>query len=215
MRLKRILAQGVWYEVRTAVNNREMLFRLGQASAIFFRVLRETRELFAFEIRGLALEGEWLSFYIRPADGLQLPRIMQWMKQTFAARFNVWAGRTGHIWGDRYWSRVVAGEPPEWAEEVCWGAVETRIPATRTRRRPSGVSPRGAGKAAGTRFSPKIPHRSASPPRLTGKPAPKPRRNNMRDIPATPCGNGCGRGLPNTAQGKRLLQRKVLEQPQD
>jgi REP element-mobilizing transposase RayT len=167
------LAQGVWYEVRTAVNNREMLFRLGQAAAIFLRVLRETRELFAFEIRGLALEGEWVSFYIRPEDGFRLPQIMQWMKQTFAARFNVWAGRTGHIWGDRYWSRVVAGEPPEWAEVVCWGAVEaaaeTRIPAARVRIRPNGVSPRGAGKAAGTCFSPKIPRRSVSPPRLTRK----------------------------------------------
>jgi REP element-mobilizing transposase RayT len=99
MRLKRILAQGVWYEVRTVVNNREMLFRLRPAAAIFFRVLRETRELFAFEIRELVLEGEWVSFYIRPADGFQLPQIMQWMKQTFAARFNAWAGRTGHIWG--------------------------------------------------------------------------------------------------------------------
>jgi REP element-mobilizing transposase RayT len=162
------LAQGVWYEVRTAVNNREMLFRRRPAAAFFLRVLRETREFFAFEIRGLALEGEWVSFYIRPADGFQLPRIMQWMKQTFAARFNVWAGRTGHIWGDRYWSRVMAGEPPEWAEVVDWGAVEaaveTRIPAARARIRPSGVSPRKAGKAAGIRFSPKIPHRSASPP---------------------------------------------------
>jgi hypothetical protein len=61
----------VWYEVRTAVNNREMLFRLEQAAKIFFRVFRETRDLFAFEIRGLALEDEWLSFYIRPADGFQ------------------------------------------------------------------------------------------------------------------------------------------------
>jgi hypothetical protein len=163
----------VWYEVRTAVNNREMLFRLRPAAAIFFRVLRETRELFAFEIRGLALEDEWLSFYIRPEDGFRLPQIMQWMKQTFAARFNVWAGRTGHIWGDRYWSRVMAGEPPEWAEVVDWEAVEaaaeTRIPAVRAQVRPSGVSPQRAGKAARTRFSPKIPHRSVSPPRLTRK----------------------------------------------
>ncbi|MDR2403646.1 MAG: transposase [Spirochaetaceae bacterium] len=162
-----MLAQGVWYEVRTAVNNREMLFRLRQAAAIFFRVFRETRELFAFEICGFALEDEWLSFYIRPADGFQLPQIMQWMKQTFAVRFNAWAGRTGHIWGDRYWSRVVVGEPPE-RGEVDAAAAETRIPAartrTRTRTRPNGVSPRKAGKAARTCFSPKIPLRSASPP---------------------------------------------------
>jgi REP element-mobilizing transposase RayT len=176
MRTLRILKQGVWYEIRTRVNNREPLFRTHKAPVIFARVFRETELRFAFEIRGLRLEDDWLTFYIRPADGFQLPRIMQWMKQTFAARFNVWAGRTGHIWGDRYWSRVVAGEPPEWAEWaewaewVCWEAAETRTPAAR--RRPDRVSPRGEGKAAKTRFSPKIPLRSASPPRLTGKTRP-------------------------------------------
>jgi hypothetical protein len=68
---------------------------------------------------------ERLSFYIKPADGLQLPAIMQWVKQTFAVRFNRRTKRTGHVWGDRYWSRVVEGEPPEWAAEVDWEAVAT------------------------------------------------------------------------------------------
>jgi hypothetical protein len=169
MRMKRILAEDVWYEVRTAVNNREPLFRLWWAAAIFFRVLREARGIFAFEMRGLRLEDERLSFYIRPACGLQLPQIMQWMKQTFAVRFNVCAGRTGHIWGDRYWSRIVAGDPPEWAKGVDWGAVEeeaeTRIPAARARMRASRVSPRRAGRMAKTGFSPKIPLHSTPPPR--------------------------------------------------
>jgi hypothetical protein len=168
MRMKRILAEDVWYEVRTAVNNREPLFRLWWAAAIFFRVLRETRGLFAFEIRGLRLEDERLSFYIRPAYGLQLPLIMQWMKQTFAVRFNVCGGRTGHIWGDRYWSRIVAGEPPEWAEEMCWGTVDvvakTRILAAKVQVWPNGVSPRMVARIAKIRFSSKISLFSASPP---------------------------------------------------
>jgi hypothetical protein len=168
MRIKRLLAQGVWYEVRTAVNNRESLFHLWWAEMLFFRVFHETKGLFAFEIRGLRLEDHRLSFYIRPADGFRLPAIMQWLKQTFAARFNVCAGRTGHIWGDRYWSRMLAGEPPEWADEIDRGAVDAaakmRVPAARTQIRPDRVSPRTAKKTAKTRFSPKIPLRSLFPP---------------------------------------------------
>jgi hypothetical protein len=38
---------------------------------------------------------------------------MKWMKQSFAQRYNREAGRTGHIWGDRYWSRIVEGEMGE------------------------------------------------------------------------------------------------------
>jgi hypothetical protein len=124
MRKKRYLTRDAWYEVRTAVNNREPLFKRRQAIAIFCRMFGEARGRFACEIRGFRLEEEWLSFYIRPTDGLQLPVIMQWVKQTFAVRFNLRTERTGHIWGDRYWSRVLEGDPPEGAAEVDWEAVD-------------------------------------------------------------------------------------------
>jgi hypothetical protein len=86
-----------------------------------------------------------VSFYIKPANGLQLPEIMKWIKETCG--FNLLDGRTGHIWGaqgrtrsvlfvtpaarrapehsftkirtnggDRYQSEILVGEPPEWAE---------------------------------------------------------------------------------------------------
>jgi hypothetical protein len=78
-----------------------------------------------------------VSFYIKPADGLQLPEIMQWIKQTYAVRYNVHDGRTGHIWGDRYQSEIVEG-PPEDAEEYVFAAVDWKA-----RRR---VRKRGAGR---------------------------------------------------------------------
>jgi hypothetical protein len=28
------------------------------------------------------------------------------------------------VWGDRYWSEILEGEPPEWAKEVDWAAVD-------------------------------------------------------------------------------------------
>jgi REP element-mobilizing transposase RayT len=167
MRKKRCLTQDAWYEVRTAINNREHLFRRRQAVAVFCQVFGEARKRFAFELRGFRLEEEWLSFFIKPADGLQLPAIMQWVKQTFAVRFNRCEERTGHIWGDRYWSQVVKGEPPEWAAEVEWEAVdvaaETGVLSFGTRS-PNGVSPPAAENPAETGFSPQTPARSPPPP---------------------------------------------------
>jgi hypothetical protein len=170
MRKQRILAQSVWYEVRTAINDREALFREHRlAKAIILRVLLEAKGLFTFEMRGFALEGELLSFFIKPKDGLRLPAIMQWLKQTFAVRFNLRVGRTGHRWGDRYWSCVLEGEPPEEADEVDWKAVEAEAEAPtaadmRRRRKLNGVRPQQAGNRAETPFSPEIPFHSASPP---------------------------------------------------
>jgi hypothetical protein len=88
------------------------------ALAIFAKVFRETTLRFVFEIRGLRLADDWLTFYIKPVDGLELPAIMKWLKQVFAQRYNRADGRIGHIWGDRYGSRVVEGEVGEGSEVV-------------------------------------------------------------------------------------------------
>jgi hypothetical protein len=108
----------VWYEVRTSVNNTEPLFWSRPNQDLFKQGLYEVRQIYGFELRGLRFSGPRVMFYIRPADGFQLPEIMQWIKQTFAARFNVLDGRSGHIWGDRYWSEIVAGPPPDAEEHV-------------------------------------------------------------------------------------------------
>jgi REP element-mobilizing transposase RayT len=158
MRKLRILKQDVWYEVHTAINNREPLFRLRQALALFRRVLDDTRVRFVFEMTGLRLEADRLTFYIRPADGLGLPDILKWLKQTFAVRYNRLTGRTGHIWGDRYWSAIVEGEPPEEVGEEEAAEAEPKV------RMRGGVRPRYEEKAIIAGFFPLPPHFFASPP---------------------------------------------------
>ncbi|MDR1107896.1 MAG: hypothetical protein LBL19_02555 [Spirochaetaceae bacterium] len=164
MRHLRILKPDVWYEIHTAINNREPLFRLRQALALFRRVLDETGERFVFEMAGLRLAGEWLTFYIKPADGLSLPDILKWMKQTFAVRYNRLTGLTGHIWGDRYWSMVLEGEPPEGVGFE--GGEET---ATEPKARvkgggKGGVRPQKGKKANPARFFPISPQPLPTPP---------------------------------------------------
>jgi REP element-mobilizing transposase RayT len=133
--------------VRSGINNREPLLSQPRAAALFLRVFRETMLWFPFEVRGLQLEADRISFYIKPEDGLELPAIMQRMKQVFAQRYNALTGRSGHIWGDRYWSRILEGEPPEDAEAD------------------TGVRPWGRREGRGPRFSAISP---ASPPPAPG-----------------------------------------------
>jgi REP element-mobilizing transposase RayT len=134
MRQTRKLAQGVWYEIRSRINNREPLFRRSTALALFDRVFAEAALRFPFDVRGLRIEDDLLTFYIRPEDGMRLPAVMQWMKQTFAQRYNALTGRTGHIWGDRYWSLILEGEPPEGAALEAAAGNGVR-PRRRNRRR--------------------------------------------------------------------------------
>jgi hypothetical protein len=144
-----------------------------QAVELFNRVLREARKRFAIEVRHLVIQADRVSFYIKPDDGFQLPEIMQWIKQTFACRFNALKRLDGHVWGDRYWSKVIVGEPPE--EEIPAGetgrgesvekeraAAGGQIPKARPREGPSGGDSHREGKTAGnTRKPPHSPHRAA------------------------------------------------------
>jgi hypothetical protein len=158
----------VWYEIRTRVNNREPLFRLGTdtvvsvSRALFAKVFRDTEPRFVFEVRGLCLADDWLTFYIKPADGLELPAIMQWLKQVFAQRYNRAEGRIGHIWGDRYGSWILEGEPPE-EEEAGAGRGDTDTGTLAPRVRPrygdlaSRVRPQYGKTAIHPAFSPLFP----------------------------------------------------------
>jgi hypothetical protein len=132
----RELKPDVWYEVHTAMNVGEPVFRLAWAETLFYRVLHDAKRRFKFEMRGLVFDDEWLTFYIKPADGFALPRIMQWVKQTFSFRFNARTGRSGHLWGVRYESVIVEGAPPVDAVVVDWDAVKVEaareIPASGT-----------------------------------------------------------------------------------
>jgi REP element-mobilizing transposase RayT len=113
MRRPRILEALTWYWVITAINRHESLFLDRVAVDLFNRVLREAGERFSIEVRHLVIQADRVSFYIKPADGFMLPIVMQWIKQTFACRYNAMKRLDGHVWGDRYWSKVIDGEPPE------------------------------------------------------------------------------------------------------
>jgi hypothetical protein len=163
----RELKQGVWYEVSTAVNVGEPVFRLGWAVTLFYHVLNDAKGRFKFEMRGLVLDEERLSFYIKPVNGLQLPKIMQWVKQTFSFQFNVRTGRGGHLWGERYVSVIVEEGPPVGAVEVDWGLVRAeaakKIPVGKTYTL-TWVSLRLPEMRLTTRISLKNPANTASPP---------------------------------------------------
>jgi REP element-mobilizing transposase RayT len=157
MRSLRALKQNVWYEIRTAINDREPLFHLPHALALFHKVFGEAKKRFAFEIRGLCLADDLLAFFIRPGDGLELPEIMKWIKQTFAVRYNLLMGRTGHIWGDRYWSLILEGEPAETAGYETEAVLRAGIGE-------GGVRPRSVEMVIITGFSRVFPHLIPSPP---------------------------------------------------
>jgi hypothetical protein len=106
---------------------------------------------------------------------------MQWVKQTYSVRYNLYDGRTGHIWGDRYWSEIVPGEPPEDAEEYVFAPVV--CPVSRRVRKRGAAGKGGGGGKRGT--SPGNPARDAEGRPRTGRRTGKTRlRPGLSRLPA-------------------------------
>jgi hypothetical protein len=138
MRKPRELAENVWYKAGSEINISEPLFRLPEAKALLHRVLHKTKACYGFEMRGLKLEGAWLTFYVKPEDGFMLPLIMQLLKQTFSLRFNIITGRKGHVF---------FLEEGDGTSRISWTGSRLRI---RKRRTGGGGGDRQVGKHAGS-----------------------------------------------------------------
>jgi hypothetical protein len=181
------------------MNNREPLFWSSLERARFKRVLNEARKLHVFALYGLRFSGPTVSFFIKPADGFQLPEIMQLLKQTFAVRYNVMKRLDEHVWGDRYWSKVLEGESPvEEAgrgdcgeERAVEGGAGGRIPEARPWEGP----PNGDSHQLPVTPAPRLPPPGARPanPNITVKATKKRTKND----PPKPIGT-----IPDLPPGK-------------
>jgi REP element-mobilizing transposase RayT len=69
MRANRVLVPEGWYWVSTDVNNRERVFQSREAVRMLREVLREARGIYEFEVRGLRVDADRVSFYINAVDG--------------------------------------------------------------------------------------------------------------------------------------------------
>jgi putative transposase len=53
--------------------------------------------------------GNHVHFLIKPRPGVSLSKIMQWLLGVFAQLWNKKHGLSGHLWGDRFFSRIISG----------------------------------------------------------------------------------------------------------
>jgi putative transposase len=53
--------------------------------------------------------GNHIHFLIKPGKDGALSKIMQWIKCNFAKAWNKEHERKGHVWGERFYSRIING----------------------------------------------------------------------------------------------------------
>lgn len=89
------------------VNRNEFIFQSPEITILFLAVVARAKKNYSFSIRQFVVMSNHIHFIIRPGRDENLSRIMQWILSVFAVAYNRKLGYVGHVWRDRFKSRVI------------------------------------------------------------------------------------------------------------
>ncbi len=107
MRKPRFLQDDAWYHVTARANRKECIFDKRDAKELIIYVINSARRKYGFQLSNFCVMDNHIHLLIKPAPGVALSEIMRWILGVFASRFNRIFQLTGHVWGDRFFSRII------------------------------------------------------------------------------------------------------------
>ena len=109
MRKNRELLEGAEYHVTARINRGEKIFLIRENRELFMMILKRAKKKYDFQIKNFCIMGNHIHLLIKPGAGTSLSKIMQWLLGVFAQLWNKRHGMSGHLWGDRFFSRIILG----------------------------------------------------------------------------------------------------------
>jgi len=107
MRQNRRLKQNAVYHVTARINRGQFVFLESDTRILFLEYIKRLKKKYSFAIYNFCIMGNHVHFVIRPDKGSSLSKIMQWLLGNYAKEWNKRHGVTGHLWGDRFFSKIV------------------------------------------------------------------------------------------------------------
>lgn len=107
MRRPRYLIDGAEYHVIARINRGEFVLRDDSVKDLLMKVFEEAHQKYRFSVWDFTVMDNHFHFIMRPKKGESLSRIMQWILSVFAIRFNRRFGLIGHVWYDRFKSKLI------------------------------------------------------------------------------------------------------------
>ena len=101
--------EGAEYHVTARINRGEMIFLVKEDRDLFMEFFKKAKKKFNFSIKNFCIMGNHVHLLIKPGNGASLSKIMQWLLGVFAQKWNKKHHLSGHLWGDRFFSRVILG----------------------------------------------------------------------------------------------------------
>jgi putative transposase len=107
MRQRRIHREGAAYHVTSEINRGEMGLYAPQFKVLFLTFVKKAKT--KFRLWDFCIMDNHIHFLIQPGTDVNLSDIMQWLKCNFAKAWNKAHGVKGHLWGERFYSRIIRG----------------------------------------------------------------------------------------------------------
>lgn len=107
-RKPRIIATDATYHVTAKANRAEHILYEDNFKLLFMEVLKSAKKKFKFELVNLVIMSNHVHLMIKPGAKESLSSIMQWILSVFAVRYNRLNNLKGHVWYDRFKSKVTA-----------------------------------------------------------------------------------------------------------
>ena len=107
MRKPRKLKKNAVYHVTARVNRNEHIFFCAAMRQLFLFTLKRAKKKYAFTIHTFRVMSNHIHLVIQPGPDGNLSRIMQWVLGVFARAWNRAHGVKGHVWGDRFFSKIL------------------------------------------------------------------------------------------------------------
>lgn len=111
------------YHTYSRCINQENMMKEEKVKELMIIVLKETLDLFNFELSGFEILPNHFHFVIRTVTGGEnISKIMQRIKSVFARRYNKMHGRTGPVWNERYSYKIIefSKDPEGYLMHLLW-----------------------------------------------------------------------------------------------
>ena len=107
MRKPRRIQQGAVYHVVARTNRGEFILDSDRMKNLFISILMEGKKKYPFKLKHFCIMSNHVHLLIEPRPETSLSQLMQWVLSVFARRFNIITKQYGHVWYDRFKSKII------------------------------------------------------------------------------------------------------------
>lgn len=107
MRKPREICLNAEYHITAKINRGEFALESTEVKELFLFIVKRAKKKYSFNLRNFVIMSNHIHFLIKPGEGESLSRIMQWILSVFAVCYNKHFNLQGHVWYDRFKSKVI------------------------------------------------------------------------------------------------------------